>query len=38
MKVTMDKFVHLYAMQQCSGDAVILITSDFQTPVELIPN
>ena len=26
-----------YAMQQCSGDAVILITSDFQTPTELIP-
>lgn len=26
-----------YAMLQTTGDAVILITSDFQTPVELIP-
>ena len=26
-----------YAMLQTSGDAVIMITSDFQTPVEVIP-
>ena len=32
----MDKFVHLYATQQCSGDVDGFITSDFQPPTELI--
>ena len=38
MNLIMDKFVlAFYGMLQSNGDAVIMITSDFQTPLELIP-